>query len=101
MFNMKTIVGLLATTCALLVVSAPSLEAGHCHRNHCRRSNVNINVGPVVSAPAYVVRSPCYAPVYGYYPTPAPVVVYPTPVYQPVYVAPAPSFGFSFNWLFR
>ena len=97
MFNIKTCLGLLGVTLALLFTSIP-LEAGHCHRGHCRRTNVSINVSPTytVASPAY---APVYAPVYGFYPAPAPVVVYPTPVYRPVCVAP--SFGFSLNWLFH
>lgn len=95
MFNLKMI-GVCGITLALLFLSAPNLEARHCHHGRCRTS-VNFNFGPVVPAPSYVVASPAYAPVY----VPQPVVAY--PVYQPVYVAPQPSLftGFSFGWFFR
>lgn len=98
MFNLKVILSVLGVTCAILFATAPSLEAGHCHRPHCR-SSVNINIGPVVPSPTYVVRSPAYVPVCV---APQPVVAY--PVYQPVYVVqqPRPLFtGFSFSWFFR
>ncbi len=100
MFNLKIFASVLSVTLAVLFVSTPNLEAGHRHHQHCR-SRVNINVGPVVPGPSYVVRSPAYAPVYPVYVAPQPVVAY--PVYQPVYVVQQPSFfsGFSFGWFFH
>ena len=103
MFNIKAIASVLGVTLAILFAS--NLEAGHHHRN-CRRSHVNINIGPVVPAPTYIVRSPAYAPIYV---APQPVVAYPVyqtvyePIYEPVYVAPQPRLftGFSFGWFFH
>jgi hypothetical protein len=97
MFNIKAIAGVLVVTFAILFATSPILEARHCH-HHCNQSRVNINFGPIVPAPAYVVSSPAYAPIYV-----APQPVYAYPVYQPVYVAPQPRLftGFSFGWFFH
>lgn len=110
MFNIKTAAALLGATLAILLMTAPSLEAGHCRGHHCRKSTVSLNISPtyVTPCPTYVVQSPAYVVNHAYYQPvyTAPmqevreVIVCPTPVYRPVYVAPQPRLftGFSFNW---
>lgn len=114
MSSLKIVASMLCLTFAILFVSKANVEAGHHRHHHCHRSNVSINIG--ASAPAYIVRSPAYTPVY-YAPQPVvsyPVyepayapqpmyVAYPQPVYQPVYIERQPSLftGFSFGCFFR
>ena len=111
MFNKKTTI-FLCVMAALLIFSAPSLEAGcHKRRPHCNRTNISVNVSPtyVRPAPTYVEMSPTcvveryYDPLYA---VPVrEVVVYQQPVYRPVYVSSPPQTrlftGLSFNWFFR
>ena len=98
MFNFKTVACILGVSFAILYAYTPDLEAGHYHHHRGPRTRVNIQVGPAIPPPSYIVSSPVYQPVcWG----PQPVIAY--PVYQPVYIAPPqPIFtGLSFSWFFR